>query len=143
MPAARIAVLWCSVFSCLLTLASGCGGPDLGSPATATGKVAVDGQPLSGATVTFHCVGERAPEFRTFTATTDDGGQYTIDKIYPGTYEVTVFEAAPGTGGEEADAAMATAVAGAGLRPAAGGELQAEVDSDEVTFDIQLTRQRG
>jgi hypothetical protein len=64
-------------------------------------------------------------------------------KIYPGTYEVTVFEAAPGTGGEEADAAMATAVAGAGLRPAAGGELQAEVDSDEIVFDIQLTRQRG
>jgi hypothetical protein len=139
MSAARIAVLWCSVFCCLLTLASGCGGPGLGSPATATGKVTVDGEPLSGATVTFHCMGERAAEFRTFTATTDDGGQYTIDEIYPGSYSVGVGEPAPGAGGE--DPGMANAMAGDELKPADGGELSAEVTSDGIVFDVQLTRQ--
>lgn len=140
MPAARFVVLWCSVFCCLFMLASGCGGPGLGSPATVTGKVTVDGAPLSGATVTFHCIGERAAEFRTFKATTDGDGQYTIDEIYPGSYDVMAFEAAPGAGADEA-AGMASAAGGDELKHADGGELTAEVTSDGIEFDIELTRQ--
>ncbi|NQT15269.1 MAG: carboxypeptidase regulatory-like domain-containing protein [Planctomycetes bacterium] len=139
MPEARIAVLWCGVCCCLLALVSGCGGPDLGSPATVTGKVTVDGQPLSDATVTFHCIGERAAEFRTFTTTTDVGGEYTIDKIYPGSYSVGVGESAPGADG--GDPGMASATAGDELKPADGGDLSAEVTSDDLVFDVQLTRQ--
>ena len=141
MPDARNPVLWCGLFCCLFTLASGC-GPGLGSPATVTGKVTVDEQPFSGAIVTFHCMGERAPEYRTFTATTGSSGEYAIDKIYPGSYEVSVGEPAPGTGGEgaEADPGMASALAGQELKPADGGELRAEVTADGIVFDVQLTR---
>ena len=137
MPEVRTTVLWCSVLLCLLTLTSGC-GPDLGSPATITGKITVDGEPLNGATITFHCVGERAAEFRTFTVTADADGQYTIEKIYPGSYRVGVGEPASGAGG---DPGMASAMAGDELKPADGGDLSAEVTSDDMVFDVQLTRE--
>jgi len=84
-------------------------------------------------------MGERAAEFRTFTATADGDGQYTIDKIYPGSYSVAVGEPATGADGE--DPGMASAMAGDELKPADGGELSAEVTSDGIVFDVQLTRQ--
>ena len=142
MPDARSPVLWYGLFCCWLTLWLGCGGPGLGKPTTASGKVTVDGEPLSGATVAFHCTGERAAEYRSFTATTGGSGEYTIPHIYPGSYEVVVVEAASGTGGAGGDVGMASALAGQDLKPAAGGELRAEVTADDgVVFDIQLTRQ--
>ncbi len=140
MSSARSPLLYYGVSCCLLSLLLGCGGPGLGSPTTATGKVTVDGEPMSGATVTFHCLGERAAEFRTFFATTDGSGQYTIDEIYPGTYSVVAGEPAPGADGE--DPGAVSAMGGDELKPADGGELSAEVTSDGVVFDVELTRQQ-
>ena len=138
MPEVRTAVVGCCVLLSFLALTSGC-GPDLGSPTTVTGRITVDGEPLGGATVVFHCVGEREAEFRTFTATADGGGQYTIEKIYPGSYRVGVGEPAPGAG--EEDPGKASAMAGNELKPSDGDELSAEITSDELVYDIQMTRQ--
>ncbi len=131
--------LYYGVSCCLLVLLLGCeGGPNLGSPTTASGKVTVDDEPLGGATVTFHCLGERPAESRTFTATADGTGQYTIDGIFPGSYRVGVGEPAPGDNGE--DPGMASATAGDELKPADGDELTAEVTADGLVFDIKMTR---
>ena len=140
MLVAKTAVLWCGVVCSLLTLVSGCGSSDLGSPTTASGKVTVDEQPLVGATVTFHCTGERAAEYRTFRSTTDSSGQYAIDEIYPGSYDVMVDEAA--AGGQDVDPGAAPAAGVEPLRPADGTPLKAEVGEEEFAFDIKLTRSR-
>lgn len=144
MSTARTPTLWWITISSLLVLALGC-GPDLGRPATVTGKVTVDGQPLDGSTVAFHCTGGLPAECRTVRAVTDSTGAYTITKVYPGSYSVTVIETATVSGGGALpqDPGMQKAFAEAGLRPTGGHELQVDVNAETVTFDIQLTRSKS
>lgn len=137
MPDARnLAMRRGSLFCLAVVLIAGC-GPDLGRPATVTGKVTVDGQPLSGATVMLHCQGERQAEFRTFRATTDSNGQYLIEKVYPGSYEVVVVE----TGAKGVQEGMQSANPDR-LTPAVGSEMHIEVKSEKVVFDLPLKRQK-
>jgi len=128
------------IFS-LFALIGGCGGSDLGRPATVTGKVTVDTQPLGNASVTFHCTGGLPAEYRTVRGTTDCSGVYKIAKVYPGTYTVSVAEAA--SGAAAADPGMQSAVADDARRPAAGGEFRVDVKAESVTFDVSLTRPKG
>jgi hypothetical protein len=137
----RTPALSCGIIFCLFVMIGGCGGPDLGRPATVTGKVTVDGQPLVNATVTFHCTGGLPAEFRTARGTTDSSGAYKIAKVYPGTYTVSAVEAA--SGAAAADPGMQNASAEDTLRPVAGGELRVDVKSETVTFDVPLTRPKG
>ena len=121
---------------CLLALVPAC-GPGLGSPSTVTGRVTIDGEALNGAIVTFHCTQERTADLRTFTTTADENGQYTIEKVYPGSYRVGVGEPAPM---QEEDTGVVNSTEGAKLKPANGGELCVEVASDDVVFDVQMTK---
>jgi hypothetical protein len=123
---------------CLMALLTGCGGPSLGSPTTVTGKVTVDGQPLGNANIVLHYTGEREAEFRTFRGTSDAGGQFKIDKVYPGTYEVLVVEASS----EQADPGKAMANPER-LAPASGDKLQVEVKPQTAPLDLQLKRQKS
>lgn len=127
------------VFLCLLVLTTGCGS-DLGRPTTVTGKVTVDGQPLSGAAIMLHCQGERKAELRTFRGMTDSGGQYRIDKVYPGTYDVVIVEGAGASMKSEAGMQDANPDQ---LVPATGGKMQIEVKSEKATFDLPLKRNKG
>lgn len=134
---AKNPAVWCGLCLCLLVLATGCGS-ELGRPTTVGGKITVEGQPLSGATVMLHCLGERRAELRTFRSTTDSSGQYRIDKVYPGTYDVVIVEtAAPNAkdGMQNADPDQ--------LIPADGGKMQVEVKSEKVVLDLSLKRQKA
>lgn len=122
------------ISSCLIIGVSGCGS-DYGKPATVTGKVTVDGQPLGSAIVALHCTGNLPAEMRTVRATTDGSGNYTITKVYPGSYMAVVVEQNAGN----ADGAQA-AHAENNLRPVDGDELRVEVNAPTLTFNLQLTR---
>ena len=120
---------------CLVFLVSGC-GPGRGSPTAVNGSVTVDGQPLAHAPLAFHALGAVRAEHRTFTVVTDSSGQYKIEPIYPGTYQVIVIER---SGGHEADNEEDILAANP-LQPAEGGELRVEIGSDPAVYDIQLVR---
>ncbi len=142
MAGARLrGLLCCGFFACLMGV-PGC-GPDLGTPTTLTGKVTVDGEPLSNAALAFHTTEEERPaEYRTFTAKTDAGGQYTVAQIYPGNYEVTVVDTSATSA--EADADAESALAGESFRPAGdSSDLTVRVGSQPTRFDIELTRTQG
>jgi len=111
----------------------GC-GPNLGTPTSVAGKVMVDGQPLSGGTVSFVRTDGGPAEYRARQAKTDDSGQYRIDKIYPGVYQVNVLPAVmPDPMKQSADLPFG---------PVRGAKLETKIGSDQATFDIQLTKQR-
>lgn len=81
----------------LLVAAAGCGGSGLVS---VSGSVKLDGQPLDGATVTFHPVKGGAVA----TATTDSAGRFTVATgaqkgLAPGEYEVAIQKTGPAPAG--------------------------------------------
>ena len=122
---------------CLVFLVSGC-GPGRGSPTAVNGSVTVDGQPLAHAPLAFHALGAVRAEHRTFTVVTDSSGQYKIEPIYPGTYQVIVIERS-GAKGCEGDCDENIAIANP-LQPAEGGELRVELGAAPAVYDIQLVR---
>jgi len=128
-------LLWSGVFSCCSLLLVGC-GPNLGQPTSVSGTVTVDDQPFASAPIAFHAVGEVPAEFRTFTAMTDSGGQYKIETIYPGKYEVIVVDSgsSPEAGSTE------NVVAGNPLQPADGKKLEVTISTEPAEFDIALKR---
>ncbi|MDA1162955.1 MAG: hypothetical protein O3B13_07625 [Planctomycetota bacterium] len=74
-------------------MAMGCGGSPHGSPVSVSGKVTLDGKPLTELTVIFHCNSGLPAEFRTQRSKTDDQGVYSLPTIYPGEYTI-LFEQA-------------------------------------------------
>lgn len=80
-----------------LALAVGCGGPtDKLNLVPVTGTITLEGQPLSGATVTYF---PQAAQGVAASATTDDHGKYTLQTAgaqrpgaVPGGYNVTVMK---------------------------------------------------
>jgi hypothetical protein len=117
----------------VLLATSGC-GPNLGTPTSVSGKVVLDGQPLSGGTVSFVRTDGGPAEHRARMAKTDESGQYKIDKIYPGDYQVNVLPAVmPDPMKQSADLPFA---------PAGGAKMATKIGSDKATFDIQLTKQK-
>ena len=130
----RLAACWLVLL--VFVVATGCGGEDLGKPAKVTGKVTVDGQPLSGAVVTFHCISGLPPEQRTQQATTGGDGAYELPTVYPGKYEVSVTPAPPP---EISDPGRQPAIPPTEYKPASGDQLTTEVNAD-MNFDIQLTK---
>ena len=120
----------------LICLVAGCGS-GLGSKVKASGKVTVDGQPMGNVEVTFHCTEEREAQYRTFKATAGAGGEYTIEEIFPGKYEVTVVEPQGEIGD---DPGMQSAMGANTLQPAEGDSLTATVGESDLAFDIKLKR---
>ena len=138
MTVSRIAT---TVFSPVIALAvlvsAGCGGPSYGTPVSVSGVVTVDDKPLANASVTYNCTEAREPEYKSFMATAEADGKYTLDNVYPGPYEIFVSEPVAA----DADPGMASAMAGQDLQPAAG-ELKTVVGTEAHTFDIKLKRGR-
>jgi len=86
---------------CFLPLGCGEAAPDLGTPVTVTGTVTLNDKPVGKVTVSFMNLGaEVPPEYRSFNATTDAQGSYTIEEIYPGKYSVSFGEAGSDPDGE-------------------------------------------
>lgn len=138
MIVSRMATAGVGAFLVLVMLvSSGCGGPGYGTPVSVSGVVTVDDAPLANAIVTYNSTEGREAEFKSFMATTGPDGKYTLEKVYPGPYEIQVSEAVA----EAADPGMASAMAGQDLQPAAG-ELKTEVGTTAHTFDIKLKRGR-
>jgi hypothetical protein len=81
----------------MVLLASGCGsGPDLGAPATVSGKISRKGKPASNVTVGLFAISKGLPaEARYIAGKTDDKGEYKIEGVYPAEYMVTLAEDAP------------------------------------------------
>lgn len=92
---------WIASLACLLSLVAftGCGGggevADRPATAEVTGKVTYKGEPVEGATVTFH---SSSPDGRGATGRTDESGNYQLttfeagDGAIPGSYQVTVVK---------------------------------------------------
>lgn len=141
MRAYRFSMSWpqlISTFSLLLLL-TGCGGgssdqPDLG---TVEGKVTLDGQPLSDATVSFI-----PEEGRTSTAVTDAEGHYELNytlttpgaKIGQHAVTITTFKAAadPDAGDEDTPEKVPAKYNKA-------TELKKEVTAGKNVIDFELT----
>lgn len=129
---------WGVCFSMLLM--TGCGGnPDLGTPLDVSGTLTLIGEPLNDVSVIFHTEAEGVPpEARTFRATTDSGGTYRIDRIYPGTYQVMVRPAEEEEPEDKGD--MGGPETGPFSRYGMNSPLEAEVSEDKTTFDYDLSR---
>jgi hypothetical protein len=72
-------------------MGAGCGGSDHGVPISVSGKVTLDGQPLTELTVIYHNTGGLPAELRTQRARTDAQGTYSLAEVYPGDYTI-LFE---------------------------------------------------
>ena len=137
MTASRIAtVVFSPVIALTVLVSAGCGGPSYGTPVSVSGVVTLDDKPLPNALVTYNCTEAREPEYKSFMTTAGADGKYTLDNVYPGSYEIQVAEAAPAV-----EPGMESATAGQTLQPVAG-ELKTEVGTDAHTFDIRLQRGR-
>lgn len=73
--------------------AAGCGGADYGTPTTVTGKITANGSAAAGVNVTFHAISEGLPaELRSHSTETGPDGGYTLQSVYPATYDVMIQE---------------------------------------------------
>ena len=126
------------IFPILLCLVLGCsGGPKLGKPVTVQGKVTLNGKPQDKITVGFIALGGIPADHKTKTAETNAEGKYSIDKVYPAEYMVTLQDASS----TKVDPALATAVP-TNTSPLAkyGGDspLRAQVAAGKTTFDFDV-----
>lgn len=134
MPGRATKTLWYGAACLSIILVSGC-GPNLGAATQVSGTVTVDDQPLANAPLAFHALGSVPAEHRTFTTMADAGGQYKIEKIYPGEYQVIVVEPSEGAGGERVAAESS-------LGPADGNPLQVRIEAEPAVYDIKLARRK-
>ncbi len=91
-------LFWLPVLLCgLIVASSGCSrGPNLGEPVKVTGKITRKGQPLGNVTVGFITTSEGVPgPYRYASAKTTGEGTYEIEKVYPGSYTVSVVPDTP------------------------------------------------
>lgn len=78
-------------------LAIGCsGGPSLPSPSSVSGTIKQKGKPYPNVVVGFTAISAGLPaNARYASAKTDASGKYSIEKIYPAEYQVTLTEEVP------------------------------------------------
>src|SRR5690606_22638877 len=129
-------VLGCVVAGVMI-VSIGCGdtGPDLGTPVDISGKVTLDGQPLSDVTLNFYNSGEGVPaEQRAFQGKTGTDGTYSIEQVYPGAYQVSVQPGDAGDAGEGED--VIAEDQGPLARYQSGSELNATISETQTTFDF-------
>lgn len=98
------------------------------------GKVTVDGQPAADHMVTFNnTMGDVPAEHRSFQAKTSASGEYELQKVFPGEYDVMIT--APLGDSEKAVADPGT------LIPESGGTtLKAKVGGEPLTFDCPMKK---
>lgn len=132
-----------SIVACAMVLIAfaGCGkSVSPGEPVAATGVVTLDGAPLSNVTVGFTAITEGIPaKYRYTSATTEPDGTFSLEKIYPAEYMVTLndSEAAAPEGGE----GKVEAVAGNPklAKYANDSPLRAKVSDPDQSFKFEAT----
>lgn len=78
-------------------ISPGCAGEaaGLGTPVPVTGKVTMDGDPSSYVEVCFYLADKGAPaKLRNLVAKTEEDGTFKFPKVYPGEYQVSIFDRA-------------------------------------------------
>lgn len=143
--------VWLIVIACGLPLAAGCGSKSFRAGHKVTGKVTLNGTPVSEAKVVFTDgkEGNATPDGPS--ALTDENGEYTIVGVPPGTYKVVVYKFVPKPGaklpaeGEGFDMEQMEA-SGVGVHAlpqkysrSSTTNLTAAVDSGENVVDLKLT----
>lgn len=132
-----------SVIVCFLFVLTcgGCGkSVDLGSPVSVSGSVTLDGKPLAKAAVGFNAISKGLPaKYRYVSAFTDDGGNFTMERVYPAEYEVTLAQEDP-----SAPAIKDAAVSGNPklAKYAGNSPLRANVSAESTTFKLEATSGR-
>lgn len=122
----------------LVLICAGCGGPDYGTAHSVTGTIKLDGTPLSGVTVIFHCSGGLPAELRTRRATSDEQGVYTMPEVYSGEYSV-VFERVMEVPENPGDAPADLATTDDPLARYTGdNSLSADVSETNTEFNFEL-----
>lgn len=125
----------------VLMVLAGCGkSVSPGEPVAATGVVTLDGAPLSNVTVGFTAITEGIPaKYRYTSAITEPDGRFTVEKIYPAEYMVTLndSEADAPEGGE----GKVEAVAGNPklAKYANDSPLRAKVSDPDQSFNFEAT----
>lgn len=86
-----------ALVSLVSLLAFGCsGGPSLPSPSSVSGTIKQKGKPYPNVVVGFVATSAGLPaNARYASAKTDASGKYTVEKIYPAEYQVTLTEEVP------------------------------------------------
>jgi hypothetical protein len=144
---------WLIVIACALPLWLGCGPKSQRAGHKVTGKVTLNGQPVADAKVVFTDGKDAGATANGPTALTDEGGEYTLVGVPPGTYKVVVYKFKPRPGAKlppegegldmeqlEASGMGAHALPQKYSRPATTN-LTATVESGENVVDLKLTGQ--
>lgn len=123
----------------LITMCIGCGqSADLGAPVAVTGTVTFDGKPLENTIVGFNAISKGFPaKYRYVAATTNATGQFSIEKVYPGEYAVTLNQEATTAGAAAQDAAISGNPKLA--KYTVNSPLRANVSKDSTTFKLEAT----
>jgi hypothetical protein len=131
--------LWVHLVAFGVVLAGvGCSsGPNLGDPVKVSGKITRKGKPMANVTVGYITTSEGVPgPYRYAASKTDAEGAYSIDKVYPGEYHVSVVPEppAPDASGKVEATPGDPALAKYGIN----SPLKADVasGSQEFSFDI-------
>ena len=115
-------------------LACGCGGgEDLGDPVAVSGKVTLNGQPLSDALVSFTALSGLPAEYRSARTTTDSEGRYQFDSLYPAEYQVSIVKDDPSA---PQDAAVPAPAPLAQYGPDSPLRAKIEEEKSDLNFDL-------
>ncbi len=133
-------IMYCGMIPLLLSIGLACGCSD-SKGMTVTGKVTVDGSPLSQGEVSYHSSGGAGADAVLLTAAVDAQGNYTM--VAPvGTYKVTVFAEEPRSS-EGADAyALPKYLVAAPFRSPDTTPLTVEVKAgaEADAYDLKVTK---
>lgn len=127
-----------------LLLLAGCGGSSApkGAPVTVTGKISVSGAPLTGHHIILSTTSEDMPkDFRNYTAELGSDGTFTIEKVYPFTYDINF---APVTSVDPMNAETASANPNAESPISAyligvKSPLSQEISESKKTIELDIT----
>jgi len=126
-----------------ISLLAGCGSGGPGKPVAIEGTVTLDGQPLANTQLQFVASEGLPANLRSHVATTNADGKYSLPKVYPATYAVSIVEAAaapPDPAGGPVVVVVNNNPKANKLAKWSGGnsELRAEVSAEKKTFDFEL-----
>lgn len=118
----------------------GCGGPSLPPTHDITGKVTMDGQPVSDAIVIFNAMEGIPSEYRSKTAEIGPDGSFSLKEVYEGEYAVGVVPAANAASidPENAGAAPAAPPPSPLDKYSSGAKIRATVRADQTSFTFDL-----
>ncbi len=128
-----------------VSLFSGCDNGKLGKPVTVTGKFQLNGEPLSNVQVQFFAIEALPAEYRTQLATTDSEGRYSINRVYPAKYLVSLTDTQSSTTPAGTDDVVVVNSKPSRLEQwsADRSQLNADVTAEQSKFDFDLSSQKS